>query len=134
VTVLWMSVITGFLIQKIGWQMTFVVEGIPSLIWAVVWLRVVKDRPRDAKWMTPEASTALEAQLEQEQHGLPAVASVRKALLRPDVILLATLYFFWSVGVYGFVLWLPTIVRQGSSMGIEITGLLSAVPICWPSS
>jgi sugar phosphate permease len=128
VTVLWMSIITGFLIQKIGWQMTFVVEGIPSLIWAVVWLRVVKDRPREAKWMTPEASTALEAQLEQEQHGLPAVASVRKALLRPDVILLATLYFFWSVGVYGFVLWLPTIVRQGSSMGIEITGLLSAVP------
>jgi sugar phosphate permease len=128
VTVLWMSVITGFLIHKIGWQMTFVVEGVPSLIWAVVWLRLVRDRPRDAKWMTPDASAWLEGRLEQEQQGLPQIGSVRKALLRGDVILLATLYFFWSVGVYGFVLWLPTIIQQGASKGIEVTGLLSAVP------
>jgi len=128
VTVLWMSVITGFLIHRLGWQMTFIVEGVPSVLWAIVWLRLVRDRPREASWMDPGASAWLEQQLEQEQKALPQVESVRKALLRGDVLLLATLYFFWSVGVYGFVLWLPTIIQQGSAMGIEITGLLTAVP------
>jgi len=128
ITVLWMSVITGFLIHKLGWQMTFVVEGIPSVLWAFVWLRVVRDRPRQSPWLTPEAALHLESQLEQEQQNLPHIGSVRAALLRPEVLLLSILYFFWSIGVYGFVLWLPTIIQHGAATGIELTGLLTAVP------
>ena len=128
ITVLWMSVITGFLIHRLGWQMTFIVEGIPSVLWAFAWLRVVRDKPSDAAWMSPETAAALERQLDEEQQSLPQVGSVRTALLRGDVLLLSTLYFFWSVGVYGFVLWLPTIIKAGSAMGIEATGLLSAAP------
>ena len=44
------------------------------------------------------------------------------------MILLAIQYFFWSIGVYGFVLWLPSIIKAGSKQGLGITGLLSAVP------
>ena len=35
-TVLWMSAITGYLIKILGWQKTFVVEGIPAICWAIV--------------------------------------------------------------------------------------------------
>ena len=45
VTVLWMSAITGFLIQKFGWQKTFILEGIPSVLWGFVWVVLVRDRP-----------------------------------------------------------------------------------------
>src|SRR5271163_4707009 len=31
VTVLWMSAITGYLIQSYGWQKTFIFEGVPSM-------------------------------------------------------------------------------------------------------
>lgn len=37
-------------------------------------------------------------------------------------------YLLWSVGVYGFVFWLPTIIKSGSKQGIGNTGLLSAAP------
>jgi MFS family permease len=43
-------------------------------------------------------------------------------------MLLSAQYFFWSIGVYGFVLWLPSIIQAGSKQGLGITGLLSAVP------
>jgi nitrate/nitrite transporter NarK len=42
--------------------------------------------------------------------------------------LLTAQYFFWSLGVYGFVLWLPSVIQKGASKGIAITGLLSSVP------
>jgi MFS-type transporter involved in bile tolerance (Atg22 family) len=42
--------------------------------------------------------------------------------------MLSVTYFLWSLGLYGFVLWLPTIVREGSAQGMGLTGLLSAVP------
>ena len=46
----------------------------------------------------------------------------------PSVIWLCVLYFFWSAGVYGFVLWLPVMVQNGAARGIGVTGLLSAAP------
>jgi sugar phosphate permease len=127
-TVLWMSVITGYLIQDYGWQKTFVIEGIPSILWAGVWILAVRDGPSDARWITPEAAAFLEQTLTKEQSGVAPVGELRKALLRGDVLLLAAQFFCWSLGVYGFVLWLPTIVRQGSALSMGKTGLLSAVP------
>jgi nitrate/nitrite transporter NarK len=59
---------------------------------------------------------------------LAPVVDVRRVLIRGDVLLLSAQYFCWSLGVYGFVLWLPTIVKQGAAVSITNTGLLSAIP------
>jgi sugar phosphate permease len=128
VTVLWMSAITGYLIQKLGWQKTFILEGIPSIVWAVVWFFIVRDRPSEAKWITRSVAECLEDRLTQEQFAIAPVGAVRTALLRGDVLLLSAQYFCWSLGVYGFVLWLPTIVRRGAAVSMAKTGLLSALP------
>ncbi len=127
-TVLWMSTITGYLIQHLGWQSTFVVEGLPSILWAFVWILFVRDRPSEAKWLTPAAGAVLEGRLAEEQVGVAPVGTVRNVLLRGDVLLLSAQYFCWSLGVYGFVLGLPTIVRQGAAVSMTRTGLLAAIP------
>jgi MFS family permease len=69
-TILWMSAITGFLIQSVGWQNTFILEGIPSIMWAFGWLAIIRDRPRDAGWMTPQASAQLQEKLDSEQSSI----------------------------------------------------------------
>lgn len=134
VTVLWMSAITDYLIQQFGWQHTFVLEGIPSVLWAVVWLLLVRDCPEEAAWFPCDEATRLREQLERDQlqiapsSGRASTLTLREALLRKDVLQLSVQYFCWSLGVYGFVLWLPTIVRRGSSLAMGRTGLVSGVP------
>ena len=128
VTVLWMSAVTGYLIAAIGWQMTFVVEGIPSVIWGFAWLLLIRDRPQQVSWMSADSCASLEHELEQEQAQLPSVPKLRVVFEHPSVIWLCIQYFFWSAGVYGFVLWLPVIVKNGAARGIGATGLLSAAP------
>lgn len=133
VTVLWMSVITGYLIQAFGWQRTFIFEGLPAVVWAFFWLLFVRDQPSQARWISPQSAAAIELKLAAEQLVLPAVGSLREALFRRDVLALSVVYFCWSLGVYGFVLWLPTIIRAGASRagaltGIGRTGLLAAAP------
>jgi sugar phosphate permease len=128
ITIIWMSAITGFLIQNLGWQKTFILEGAPSILWAFVWILFVRDKPTEAGWMTPEAAILLERRLAEEQLSVPAIGALRAALLRYDVLLLSAQYFLWSVGVYGFVLWLPTILRQAGALSMADTGLLSACP------
>ena len=127
-TVLWMSVLTGFLIEAFGWQRTFIYEGLPAIVWVFAWILLVRDRPAEAKWMNPHAVELLESRLNAEQLAIAPAGSVRAALLRPDVLLLAVVYFCWSLGIYGFVLWLPTIVRKGAAASMGTTGLLSAIP------
>jgi sugar phosphate permease len=128
VTVLWMSLATGYLIKAVGWQMTFVLEGIPSILWGFLWLIVIRDHPHQAPWLSPNSCAVLKDQLDREQWLLPKVANITSAMRQPSVILLTVQYFFWSLGVYGFVLWLPSVIQKGASRGIAITGLLSAVP------
>lgn len=128
VTVTWMAAVTGYLIKAVGWQMTFILEGIPSIVWAFVWIVVARDRPGDAGWLSKASSLQLEKALEAEQTGLPHYGSFAAALRVPAVILLCAQYFFWSFGVYALVLWIPEMIRSGSSRGIETVGLLSATP------
>jgi sugar phosphate permease len=128
VTVLWMSAVTGYLIAAIGWQMTFVVEGIPSVIWGFAWLLLIRDKPQEVSWMSADSRANLEHELEREQAQLPSVPKLRVVFEHPSVIWLCIQYFFWSAGVYGFVLWLPVIVKNGAARGIGATGLLSAAP------
>ena len=128
VTMLWMSAATGYLIKFVGWQMTFVIEGIPSVLWAFVWLTVVRDRPHNVPWLPEECCDHLNRQLDTEQQTLPRMSNLSAAFRTPGVLLLCIQYFCWSVGVYGFVIWLPTIVKAGMSRGIETVGLLSAAP------
>jgi sugar phosphate permease len=128
VTVLWMSVVTGYVIKKFGWQMTFIIEGLPSVLWGIVWFFVIRDRPSDASWMTSEAVGNLEDALTREQSVIPRVPNISAALRNPNVLLLCAQYFLWSIGVYGFVLWLPVMIQKGASLEIGVTGLLSAIP------
>src|SRR3954464_10928925 len=51
-TLLWMSILSGYLIKSLGWRWMFILEGVPAIIWAFFWWRLVEDGPKDAKWLT----------------------------------------------------------------------------------
>jgi sugar phosphate permease len=128
ITVLWMSIVSGYLVQSLGWRGMFIVEGLPAVLWAFVWWRLVDDHPRDAQWLPPADRTAVERALDAEQAGLRPVRNYMEAFRSRAVILLTLQYLFWSIGIYGFILWLPSMLKSGSSIGIVGIGWLSAVP------
>jgi len=128
VTVLWMSVVSGYLIHAFGWREMFIIEGIPAVLWAFCWWVLAKDKPAQAKWLSEDEKSALQKQLDEEQKGIKAVRNYGEAFRSRNVILLCVQYFAWSIGVYGFVLWLPSILRSGMQMGMVEAGWLSSVP------
>lgn len=127
-TVLWMSIISGYLVTAVGWRWMFIIEGMPAIIWAFVWWKVVQDKPSQAKWLTDAEKQALEDELEREQAGMKQVKNYREAFRSSTVIKLSLQYFFWSIGVYGFVMWLPSIIAKAPNMTMVSTGWLAAVP------
>ena len=92
-TMLWMSLLSGWLVSEFGWRWMFIIEGLPPVIWAFVWWKVVADHPRDATWLAPADQQALDAQLAQEQRGIAPIRNYAAAFKSPKVIALSAQYF-----------------------------------------
>ncbi|WKL52971.1 MFS transporter [Pseudomonas kielensis] len=128
VTVLWMSVVSGYLIHAWGWREMFVIEGAPAVLWAFVWWRLARDKPEQVDWLSRQEKDQLAATLAEEQKGMQVVRNYRQAFTSPIVIQLCCVHALWSIGVYGFIMWLPTIIKQAAAADIVTVGWLSAVP------
>lgn len=128
VTVLWMSVLSGYLIQAFGWREMFIIEGVPAVLWAFFWWRTARDKPSQVNWLSQQEKADLDKILSDEQKNIKPVRNYREAFKSRNVVLLCAQYFCWSIGVYGFVLWLPSIIRGASNLGMVETGWLSSVP------
>ena len=128
ITVLWLTAISGFVIEAISWRGMFIVEGLPpsrgrscSARWSPT------TRARRSGCRRPSA-TRSSRRWPRSRRRCRRRRGYRDALRSHNVVLLSVQYFLWSVGVYGFIFWLPTIVKAGSGAGIGDTGLISAAP------
>ncbi len=127
-TLLWMSILSGYLIKSVGWRWMFIYEGLPAIIWAFFWWKLVEDKPKNAHWLSEEEKQDLEEALQQEQQGIKPVKDYAAAFRSKTVVLLCLQYALWSIGVYGFVMWLPSIINAAPDANIVKTGWLTAVP------
>ncbi len=128
VTILWMSILSGYLVKSMGWRWMFILEGLPAILWAFLWWKLVNDEPKDASWLTEPEKLALEEKLQEEQQGIKPMKNYAGAFQSRAVVLLCFQYALWSIGVYGFVIWLPSIIHAAPGISMVETGWLTSVP------
>ena len=128
VTVLWMSIVSGYLINAFGWREMFIFEGVPALIWAIFWWCIVRDKPEQVSWLTEAEKQQLASAMAEEQQAIPPMRNVPQALRSRNVVVLCVLHALWSIGVYGFMMWMPSILRTAGSVNIVEAGWLAAAP------
>lgn len=126
-TMLWMSILSGYLIDAVGWRKMFIIEGIPAVIWAFIWWQQVGNSPKDVKWLSEAEKLALEEQLLREQDNIKPIKNYAAAFKSRFVVLLSLQFALWSIGTYGFMMWLPSAIKAAPDMGIVETGWLSSV-------
>lgn len=128
ITLMWMSVVSGYIVEAVGYRWMFVIEGLPSIVWAFIFRALVEDRPAHAHWLDERERRAIEEALAAEQRELPEPRGFREVARSWNAVALSAQYLLWSVGVYGLVFWLPAIVKQLTGQGIGSTGALTAIP------
>jgi MFS transporter, ACS family, tartrate transporter len=113
-----------------GWQIMFLVEGIPAVVLGFVVLAYLPDRPSQAGWLEPNESRWLEDALRREDDIKTGAGgyTIRQAMTDGKVWLLCGVYFGVVTSLYGISFWLPTIIGEFSGLGDFFVGLLSAIP------
>ena len=113
-----------------GWQLVFVVTGIPSVLLTIVVLFLLPQAPQQAKflsdgekrWLTHTLSAESAAARSQARHG-----SVLSVFTERRVLGMAFYYMMLSISVYGVSYWLPTLVK-GFGVTNTTNGLLNIIP------
>jgi len=112
-----------------GWRWMFIIEGAPAIVLGFVTIFYLTDWPHEAAWLPDDEKEWITAELAKEkEHGSGHSFKIFDALRHREVIILAIGYFLIVTGLYGFNVWLPTIVKALSGLPNLAVTMVSALP------
>jgi MFS family permease len=125
--------LSGFILAAYDWRHLFFSSALLSVLFLGVWLAFADDGPETARWVSPsEKAFILDAlRTEQEQkHAAhaPAAASFGALLRSPTIWLLIAINFCYQAGIYGYTMWLPSLLKDLTHAGMDKVGLLAMLP------
>ncbi len=124
--------LSGYIISLSDWRWLFIAEGILSLFVLIPWLLMVSDRPETTPWISNEEKTYITEKLKIEREEVQAKnvknASLKDVLASVTMWKLIILNFCYQCGIYGFGMWLPTLLKNLTHSEISQVGWLSILP------
>lgn len=124
---------SGIILSYYDWRMLFIAQGVLSLVLLFLWYPLVSNRPAEAKWISREEREYLETTIAAEQKILneknAGGATSYKYLLKDiNMWKLIVIYFAYQTGNYGYIIWLPSIVKEMTKTGMSMVGFLNTLP------
>jgi sugar phosphate permease len=114
-----------------GWQVLFILEAIPALLYGIALFFILPDWPRDARWLTPAEKEQLADQYASEKAAKENARryTLWQALSDPEVLKLCLTYFMWITGFWGFNFWMPTVLKAVSGWSNAEVGWVIVIPM-----
>ncbi|KVT94634.1 2-ketogluconate transporter [Burkholderia ubonensis] len=125
--------LSGYILATYDWRHLFYGAGLLSLAFLAIWLPFADDSPETARWISPREKAyiaeALAAEREAARAGERKTAASFGALLRDGTIWrLVLINFCYQVGIYGYTLWLPTLLKNLTHGGMAQVEMLAILP------
>ena len=111
-----------------GWKLLFLITGAPAVLLGIVVFFYLPDGPASAKWLCDHERQVLTSELQKDGAVDAHQGSPMAAFSDRRVWLFALIYFSFTLGMYGFQLWLPQIIHGFGGLSDSQTALLSAIP------
>lgn len=124
------SPFSGWVLDHWNWRAMLVAEGSLPFLWLAIWLAFIQDHPEEASWLPADERDSLVETLRRESSELEGSEKIPylRALLRPQVFLLAAVYFCFISGQMGLLFWLPSAMEKFRKLSSLHTGLLYTLP------
>jgi ACS family tartrate transporter-like MFS transporter len=113
-----------------GWQLMFIIEGVPSIVVGLLSLRLIPRVPREMRFLSDAEQAWLTNELQDQvrtvQYGI--VRGTRAALSNPVVWALGFVLFTTVFAANVMLIWMPQMIQQMSHAGNVEVGLLNTIP------
>jgi len=124
------SPLSGWILGHWDWRLLLISEGAMPFVWLVAWWQLIADHPHQAGWISATERDQLESTLLRESGELEPVSPepLLRTLVRPQVWRMVVVYFLMSCGGYGYLFWLPSVLKGASKASDLRVGFLFAAP------
>jgi MFS family permease len=113
--------IVTWLMVALSWRGSFIVLGLLSMIWAIVWGWYFRDNPRDHANITPQELEALPAYVGvTETPSVPWLALIRRML--PVTLV----YFCYGWTLWLFLTWIPQYFLHNYNMNLRDSAVFAS--------
>ena len=124
------SPISGWILDRWNWRVMLIAEGALPFLWLAIWIACIDDHPRQARWISAPERKYLEETLRREVTELEPSKRIPywQAVLRSQVLVLLSIYFFFISTQLGYLFWLPSALQQAKRLSNLLVGFLFALP------
>ncbi|MDR3589527.1 MAG: MFS transporter [Negativicutes bacterium] len=124
---------SGWIVYSYGWRYLFFIEGGVSLLLIFIWLPLISDRPAEAKWISKEEKEYLVNTLAAEKAEAASNMTAknwtfRQMLTDKTLWIMVVSYICFTAGQNGYSMWLPTILKDLTSLSLANVGFLASIP------
>jgi MFS transporter, ACS family, tartrate transporter len=114
-----------------GWQLLFLIEGAPAILFGALVYLVLPDYPEHARWLTDEQKRTLEEHLRADAplQIVKAHSLLDAFTAQPRVYGWSLAYFLLMFGTYVLSFWTPTVLAS-HGVSLRSLGWLTALPFC----
>lgn len=124
--------LSGAILSALDWRYLFLITGALSVLFLLIWIPFASDNPEKATWLSPQEKHYILSALQAERRaaaGKQVISASFGAVLRDTAIWrLIGLNFFYQIGIYGYTLWLPTILKNLTHGSMGQVGILAIFP------
>ena len=127
----WGGAVTPFLmwwvLQHVSWRLAFPMFGLVGVVWAVTFYWWFRDHPRDH----PSVNAAELELLKGNEANLTRHGRMPwgRLVTSPSIIFLWLQYFLISYSWYFYMMWLPTYLKETSTLAPRQAALLAGLPL-----
>lgn len=118
---------TGWIVTRFGWESVFYVFGGAGLAFAIIWFRLVRDRPSQHGALD-ETEHALLAGIESANHGAAGDVPWRRIFRTPAIWAIIINHFCANWLLYLMLAWMPSYFRDAQGLSVTGAGLFSVGP------
>lgn len=113
-----------------GWRWVFILEGAPSILFGILALFYLTDRPQQARWLPDDEKRWLTGELKKEEDERSAAGrtGILDAFRHPQTLLLMAVFFLIVTGNQAILFFLPSITDNMKSMSISWRTVVTVLP------
>ena len=133
------GLVSGWIMQQTagwfglkGWQVLFILEGIPAILLGIAAIFVLDDKPTDASWLSASEKEMVRRELEADRKGKPALSLSRQGFMDafrdPRVYVAGLIYALLGSGSTIVQIWYPTLIKAAGVADLTHVTLLTMIP------
>ena len=123
------AIVAAAIIGALGWQMVFVIMGVPGILIALGMYLYIRNDPKDHPHITAYELAELEA--DRKAQGSKASGEeipFMTVLKSPVLWQMAAIWFLFDITFWGFSSWLPSYLMKVRGFSLAKTGVMAAIP------